>query len=245
MPIEEAVVGSLDVNGGIQFDQSGDSERPAVKAPTFCANCPDEPLEAEFVCTTCPALTLCLSCKNKHVTRMKGHETVAYRESSDVMCDVHPDKKLEICCVDPCNKTICLACGLLDHAGHKFCSLSTAAERARAELEQASVEATEGADALLADTNLQLEKCEAAVKGAINKVKAEKAQIMRWLEQRAAAAEAAIVAKMAPELLRLRENKKVAGDVVARVRSNVAVSRRLGDPDKCSPIEAFRLAAVS
>jgi hypothetical protein len=244
MPIEEAVVGSLDVNGGIQFDQSGDSERPVVNAPTFCAMCPDDPLEAEFVCTTCPALTLCLSCKNKHVTRMKGHETVACGESSDVMCDVHPDKKLEICCVDPCSKAICSTCGLLDHAGHKFSSLPAAAERARTELEQASSEATERADAFFADSNLQLEKCEAAVKGALDKVEAEKAQIMRWLEQRAADAKAAIVAKMAPELLRLRENKRVAGDVVARVRSNVAVSRRLGDPAKSSNIEAFRFTPV-
>ena len=73
---------------------------------------------------------------------------------------------------------------------------------------------------------------------------AETAQIMRWLEQRAADAKAAIVAKMAPELLRLRENKRVAGDVVARVRSNVAVSRRLGDPSKSSNIEAFRFTPV-
>ena len=127
--------GSLDVNGGIQFDQSGDSERQAVKAVTFCAMCPDEPLVAEFSCVTCPALPLCLSCKNKHVTRMKGHETVAYGDSSELMCAIHPDKKLDICCVDPCNKTICSTCGLLDHAGHKFTSLTAAAERARAELE--------------------------------------------------------------------------------------------------------------
>jgi ribulose 1,5-bisphosphate synthetase/thiazole synthase len=244
MPIEEAVVGSLDVNGGIQVDQSGDSERPSVKASTFCAMCPDEPLEAEFSCVTCSALPLCLSCKNKHMTRMKGHETVPYGESSEVMCVVHPDKKLEICCVDPCNKTICSIC-VMDHAGHKFTSLSAAAERARAELEQASAESTEGADAFLADSSLQLNKHEAAVKSALDKVDAEKTKLIRQIEQRAADAKAAIVTKMAPELLRLRENKKVAGDVVGRVRSNVAVSRRLGDPDKCSHIEVFRLTPVS
>ena len=73
---------------------------------------------------------------------------------------------------------------------------------------------------------------------------AEATKLIRQIEQRAADAKAAIVAKMAPELLRLRENKRVAGDVVARVRSNVAVSRRLGDPAKSSNIEAFRFTPV-
>ena len=244
MPIEEAVISPLDVNGGIEIEQSGEPKQTEAKAVTFCSFCLGEPLAAEFVCVTCSGLPLCLDCKNRHVSRMKTHEAVPYEESADVMCVKHPDRKLEFCCVDPCNKTICSTC-VVDHAGHKFTSLSGAAERARSELEQASAEATEGADALLVDSKLQLEKCEAVVKGSLDDVDAEATKLIRQIEQRAADAKAAIVAKTAPELLRLRENKKNAGDVVARVRSNVAVSRRLGDPDKCSPIEAFRLAPVS
>ena len=127
MPIEEAVIITLDINGGIEIEQSGEPKRTEAKTVTFCSFCLGDPLPAEFVCVTCSGLPLCVDCKNRHVSRMTTHETVPYEESSDVMCDVHPDKKLELCCVDPCNKAICLSC-VVDHGGHKFTSLFAAAE---------------------------------------------------------------------------------------------------------------------
>ena len=128
---------------------------------------------------------------------------------------------------------------------HEFSSLSAAAQRARAELEKAVAEAMEGANATLAETKLLFEKCVAVIKGAHDVVKAEGGKIIRLIEQRMVDADAAIDAKMAAEMLRLRENKGVAGDVFARMRSNAAVARRVVDSEKCSDIEAFRFAPVS
>ena len=56
---------------------------------------------------------------------------------------------------------------------------------------------------------------------------------------------AAIDAMMAPELERMGQDKKAAVGVSARVRSHVAVSRRLRHPEKCSDAEVFRLSQMS
>ena len=131
-PIEDAVYGTLDINAGITLDEPPTPQPPPAN-PTLCVNCADEP-PAEFVCVTCPALPLCLSCKDRHVTRMKGHQAVPVEESKNAMCTKHLNKRVEFCCVDPCHELICSTCGLLEHTGHKFNALPDAAEKLRAEL---------------------------------------------------------------------------------------------------------------
>ena len=242
-PIEEAVHGTLDINAGITLEEPPTPQPPPAN-PALCATCADEP-PAEFLCVTCAALPLCLSCKDRHLTRMRGHEIVPAEESKDAMCTKHPDKRLEMCCVDPCHELICLACGLLEHTGHKFNALPDAAEKLRAELERLEAETKEITDTTFAAHTKAFEDCVALIARHHELVNTEGEKLIRLIEQRMAEAHAAIDAIMAPELERMGQDKKVAVGVSARVRSHAAVSRRLRDVEKCSHAEVFRLSPVS
>ena len=242
-PIDDAVYGTLDINAGITLDEPPTPPPPPAN-PTLCVNCADEP-PAEFVCVTCPALPLCLSCKDRHVTRMKGHQAVPVEESKDAMCTKHLDKRVEFCCVDPCHELICSTCGLLEHAGHKFNALPDAAEKLRAELERLEAEAKEITDTSSAAHTKAFEDCVALIAKHHELVNAEGEKLIRLIEQRMAEAHAAIDAIMGPELERMEQGKVAAVGVSARVRSHAAVSRRLRDMEKCSHAEVFRLSPVS
>ena len=188
---------------------------------------------------------MCLGCKNKHVTRAKGHVIASMTESNDAMCTKHPDKRVEFCCVDPCHELICSACGLLEHATHKFSSLPEAAERERAKLERVAEESSQAISGSLAATKKALEDCVAYIAGLHESVEVEGKKLVRLMEQRMAEAHAAIDAKMSPELQRLRKAVDAAGGVWASVRSHAAVTHRLRDPEKCSHADVFRLSPVS
>ena len=234
--------GTLDVNAGILLDEHRTPQLPPPNL-VLCATCPDEP-PAEFSCITCAALSLCLSCKHRHETRRPGHQIVPVEESKDTMCMKHPNKRVEFCCVDPCHELICSACGLLEHATHKFSSLTEAAELERTTLERAEAEATATSDASSAAANKALEDCRAFAAGQKELVKGESAKLIRLIDQKTVDALASIDVIMAPELQRLVQEKKAAVGVSARVRSHAAVSRRLRDPEKCSQTEVFRLSQV-
>ena len=236
--------GTMDINAGITLDAPRALEQPASE-PVLCMMCPDDPLPAEFVCTTCAGIGLCLGCKNKHVTRAKGHVIASMIESNDVMCTKHRNESIKFCCVDPCHELVCSACVVLEHEGHKFSPLPEAAEKKRAELEKMEVAATETSDASLAALDKAFEDCKAYVAGKHELVQTEGGKLIRMIEQSMADAHAAIDAIMGPELQRLGQRKEAAVGVRARVRSHAAVSRRLRDPEKCSHGEVFRLSPVS
>jgi hypothetical protein len=241
MRIEDVVETCLEVNAGITSEAL--IPQPSQES-VFCAMCPDEPALAEFLCLTCSGLALCLGCKNKHLQRLKQHTAVALEESKDAMCTKHPDKRVEFCCDSPCHELICSACGLLDHAGHKFCELPKAAERERVELQRVADGAVEAAGASVTALAALLDDLLAHVAGLHGLVATEGEKLIQLVRQKMTEAHAAIDSKVAPQLQRLKKAKEAARDVAGRVCSCAAVARRVQDPERCSHAEVYRLAPV-
>ena len=217
----------------------------APQQPVFCATCPDEPAAAVFYCASCSGLPLCLGCKNKHLIRMKGHMAIPVENSKDIVCPKHPDKCVEFCCYAPCHDLVCYACALLDHDGHKFCSLPDAASRERVKLQRVADEAIENAALSVDVVTALLDELLAYVDGLHGSLAVEGEKLVKLIQQKIVEAHVAIDIKMAPKLQYLEKAKNLARETAGKLRSCAAVSSRLCDPKSCSDTELYRLAPVS
>ena len=207
--------------------------------------CPEDDVPAQFICLNCGRQPLCMTCKDRHLRRMQTHVAVSLDTPSITICSKHPHNFADLCCSDPCHEIICATCGLLEHASHKFSSLPEAAERERAQLQEvanAVASATATSVLSVAESIKDLKKLVADLDTLVDQ---EGEKLIESVTEKMAEAHAAIKMKSAPQLQRLEQDKKVAEELDARVRSNAAVAHRLLDPEKCSDAEVYRLAPVS
>jgi len=120
---------------------------------TKCTFCDSRMKAVHSCCADCEG-PICVDCVDKHSnTRgLRNHSVMPVQEYSKIKveqkkdgisilaikCLKHPNKDLEFFC-ESCKLTICSACGLLDHSGHKMITLEEGAQKERSMIGEAQV----------------------------------------------------------------------------------------------------------